>query len=162
LTQYVQQSANPFSLSQISLRIWKQSISSQEYNPSSNKLSLPYSNRPSLCHKSPPCCSMMSTKSATISPQENSASAMEKSTQCGNTEPSAQEWPPQPRMKVFSSKSSRNHKPIPANEKPEWLLQFSRLGQIVSLPNPSTKMGFQLKPSFAHRALLPKLNFQNE
>jgi hypothetical protein len=58
-------------------------------------------------------------------------------------------------MKFFESQCQ-----IPANEKPEWLLQFSRLGQIVSLPNPSTKVGFQLKPSFAHRALLPNSIFQ--
>jgi hypothetical protein len=33
--------------------------------------------------------------------------------------------------------------------------EIPRLGQIVSLPNPRCRMGFQLKPSFAHRALLP-------
>jgi hypothetical protein len=31
---------------------------------------------------------------------------------------------------------------------------ISQLGQMISLPNPSAEMGFQLKPSFAHRALL--------
>jgi hypothetical protein len=38
--------------------------------------------------------------------------------------------------------------------------EIPRLGQIVSLPNPRCRMGFQLKPSFAHRALLPNSIFK--
>jgi hypothetical protein len=61
-----------------------------------------------------------------------------------------------PTLKIFEPQCQ-----IPANEKPEWLLQSPRLGQMVSLPNPSAEMGFQLKPSFAHRALL-QIQFSNE
>jgi len=51
--------------------------------------------------------------------------------------------------RIFFNHNSNNYK-----WKIRMVSPISRLGQIVSLPNPSTEMGFQLKPSLALRALL--------